>query len=84
MYTIDEDLVSTLQMYLWTLMAVFGTVFVISGVTPIFTVCLVPIIAFYAIEQTFFTVSFLQSRSKLTHGFLPRPLVSLFRLHIAN
>lgn len=56
MYIIDEELVMTLRSYLWTLMSVVSTIAVISGVTPIFTLCLVPIIAFYAMHQNFFTV----------------------------
>ena len=56
MYTIDEELVMTLRSYLWTLMSVISTIAVISGVTPVFAICLMPIIFFYVMEQKFFTV----------------------------
>lgn len=56
MYTVDEELVMTLRSYLWTLMSVISTIVVISGVTPVFTFCLIPIIAYYIMQQQFFTV----------------------------
>ena len=55
-YTIDEQLSATLRTYLQTLFSVLSTVVVISGVTPLFALCLMPIIAFYVVEQKFFTV----------------------------
>ena len=58
MYTIDEELVMTLRSYLWTLMSVISTIIVISGVTPVFTFCLIPIIVFYIMQQKFFTVCY--------------------------
>ena len=57
MYTVDEQLISTLRSYLSTLFTVFSTIIVISGVTPIFTLCLIPIIIFYMMQQAYFTVS---------------------------
>ncbi len=57
MYTIDSQLMSALRSYLTTFMAVCSTVVVISGVTPAFTICLIPIFLFYASQQRFFTVS---------------------------
>ena len=62
-YTVDEQLMSTLRTYLQTLFNVISTVVVISAITPIFTVCLVPIIVYYAIEQAYFTVRALFGRS---------------------
>jgi hypothetical protein len=47
---------TTLRTYLQTLFAVLSTIVVISGVTPVFTMCLIPIIIFYVVEQNFFTV----------------------------
>jgi ABC-type multidrug transport system fused ATPase/permease subunit len=55
-YTVDEQLVSTLRTYLQTLFNVISTIVVISAITPTFTLCLVPIIVYYAIEQAYFTV----------------------------
>jgi ABC-type multidrug transport system fused ATPase/permease subunit len=60
-YTIDEQLMATLRVYLQTLFGVLSTVVVISGVTPIFTICLIPIIIFYVVEQSFFTVSIVEN-----------------------
>jgi len=57
-YTIDEQLMETLRTYLFTLFTVFSTVVVISGVTPIFTLCLFPMMLFYAWEQSRFTVTY--------------------------
>ena len=55
-YTVDEQLMSTLRTYLQTLFSVLSTIVVISAVTPIFTICLIPIILFYGMEQAHFTV----------------------------
>ena len=57
MYTIDSQLMNALRSYLTTIMNVISTIVVISGVTPTFTICLIPIILFYASQQNFFTVS---------------------------
>jgi hypothetical protein len=56
-YTIDEQLMMALRSYLSTIMSVASTIVVISFVTPLFTVCLVPILIYYALQQKFFTVS---------------------------
>jgi len=56
MYTIDEELVMTFRSYIRCLSGIVSTVLVISGVSPIFTICLIPIIWFYIKEQQFFTV----------------------------
>ena len=58
MYTVDEELVSTLRSYLNSLMSVISVVFVISSVTPVFTLCLVPIIIFYLYQQHQFTMTY--------------------------
>lgn len=39
-------------------MNVVSTIIVISGVTPVFLVCLVPIIMFYGSQQNFFTQTY--------------------------
>jgi hypothetical protein len=57
MYTIDEGLNDTLINYLWTLFNVLSTIIVISGVTPVFALCLIPVVVFYLNEQSYFTVS---------------------------
>jgi hypothetical protein len=46
-----------LRGYLATLLTVISTIVVISGVTPMFTLCLVPIMIYYMAQQNFFTVS---------------------------
>jgi hypothetical protein len=56
MYTIDEGLNDTLINYLWTVFNVLSTIVVISGVTPVFAISLVPILLFYLNEQSYFTV----------------------------
>ncbi len=56
MYTVDSQLMTALRSYLTTIMSVICTVFVISGVTPAFTICLIPMILFYVSQQKFFTV----------------------------
>jgi ATP-binding cassette subfamily C (CFTR/MRP) protein 1 len=58
MYTIDEQLMGTLRTYLQTLFGVFSTLLVISSVTPLFLLCLVPMLIFYLKEQSFFTISY--------------------------
>lgn len=63
MYTIDSQLMSTLRSYLTTIMNIVSTIVVISGVTPYFTICLVPIILFYASQQNFFTVRIKKDRN---------------------
>ena len=56
-YTIDEQLVMTGTTYLRTLFSVISTIVVIAGITPVFLIFLLPMIAFYMHEQAFFTVS---------------------------
>jgi hypothetical protein len=56
-YAVDEQLMDTLRAYLQTLFAVISTIAVISAVTPIFMLCLVPMLVYYVKEQSFFTVS---------------------------
>ena len=55
-YTVDEQLVETGGMYLRTIFSVISTVAVISGVTPVFVVFMIPMILYYMHEQAFFTV----------------------------
>jgi ABC-type multidrug transport system fused ATPase/permease subunit len=58
MYTVDEQLVATLMSYLDTMASVISVVVVISFATPLFLVVLLPLFAFYASEQNFFTKSY--------------------------
>ena len=73
-YTIDEQLMNTLRPYLQNLFGILSTIVVISGVTPVFTICLIPIIIFYVVEQKFFTVRIrllmVRSRSSRTWRIL--------------
>ncbi|KAL7559536.1 hypothetical protein ACA910_011927 [Epithemia clementina (nom. ined.)] len=57
-YTTDEQLLTTIGTYLLTLFDVFGTLVVISGVTPVFAFCLVPMIMYYVKEQRYFTITY--------------------------
>jgi len=57
MNTIDEQLMMALRSYLSTLMSVGSSIVVISCVTPMFTVYLIPILIYYGLQQNFFTVS---------------------------
>jgi ATP-binding cassette subfamily C (CFTR/MRP) protein 1 len=45
-------------MYIRNLTQIASTILVISGVSPFFTACLIPIIAFYIKEQAFFTITY--------------------------
>jgi ATP-binding cassette subfamily C (CFTR/MRP) protein 1 len=56
-YTIDEKLVETGGTYIKTIFSVVSTIAVISGVTPIFILFMIPMILYYMKEQAFFTVS---------------------------
>ena len=56
--TIDEQLLTTIRSYLATLFTVLSTIVVVSGVTPVFALCLIPMILFYISEQQFFTVTY--------------------------
>lgn len=58
LYTIDEDLVSSLRSYLTTVMPVLSTIIVVTSVTPMFIVGLVPCFFFYAHQQNFFTMTY--------------------------
>jgi len=57
-YTLDENLVTSLRSYLSTLSSVISCCAVITFVTPLFTVCLIPIIVFYIYQQTYFTKTY--------------------------
>ena len=58
MNTIDMTLIETLRSYLMTLFSIVSTIVVISIVTPIFALCLVPIVAFYMLQQAYFTSTY--------------------------
>lgn len=57
-YTTDEKLLPTLQSYVATIFDVISTIVVISGVTPVFALCLVPMIMFYVHEQKYFMITY--------------------------
>jgi ATP-binding cassette subfamily C (CFTR/MRP) protein 1 len=57
-YVLDEQLMSTLRSYLATMANVFSTLIVISTVTPMFLVCLIPLVIFYAMQQEYFTATY--------------------------
>lgn len=58
METLDVQLVSTLRSYLTTLFTIVSTIVVISTITPVFTLCLIPILAFYLMQQAYFTTTY--------------------------
>lgn len=58
MYTVDVQLVSTLRSYLSTLFTICSTIVVISTVTPVFALCLIPILIYYSVQQAYFTISY--------------------------
>lgn len=64
----------TLRMYIRNLTQILSTILVISGVSPVFTACLIPIIFFYVKEQAFFTVSQVLRAAHGSYG--------LFRTHL--
>ena len=53
-YTIDEQLMSAIYMWLNTLVAVLSIVIVISFATPFFLLCLLPLGAFYMYTQNYY------------------------------
>jgi len=62
MFTVDEKLVSTMRSYLATFSNVVGVIIVISYITPVFTICLIPMIAFYIKQQSYFTTTYRELR----------------------
>jgi len=58
MYTIDSQLVNSLRSYISTILAVVSALVVNVGVSPFFTVAIVPLIFFYAGQQKFFTMTY--------------------------
>lgn len=58
MYTVDEQLVVSIRSYLVTLLNVLSAIFVVTAVTPLFLIGLVPIMIFYVQQQRFFTMSY--------------------------
>ena len=57
MYTIDSQLMTALRSYLTTLFNVASGIIVNAGVSPAFTIMVIPLMFFYAAQQKFFTVS---------------------------
>jgi ATP-binding cassette, subfamily C (CFTR/MRP), member 1 len=76
MYTVDESLPDTLETYLFCLFEVMSTLFVVSAVTPIFTLFLFPIIFIYYKQQNYFTTSYRDL--KRLDSVLRSPIIALF------
>jgi len=57
MYTIDSQLVTALRSYVSTLLSVVSAVIINAGVSPAFTIGIIPLMYYYAAQQKFFTVS---------------------------
>jgi len=58
MYTIDSQLMFALRSYISTLLSVGSAVIVIAVVSPIFLICIIPLIFYYAAQQKFFTMTY--------------------------
>jgi ABC-type multidrug transport system fused ATPase/permease subunit len=58
MYMVDEQLVVLSQSYIVALLNVLRLILVVTAVTPMFLIGLVPIIIFYVQQQRFFTMSY--------------------------
>jgi len=57
-YTLDEALPDSMRSYFFTMAKCFSTVIVISAVTPIFALSLVPILFLYRFAQKYFSVTY--------------------------
>ena len=57
MYTVDSQLMTALRSYVTTLLSVVSALIVNTGVSPAFTVGILPLIWYYTNQQRFFTVS---------------------------
>uniref|UniRef100_A0A0G4EZM3 Uncharacterized protein n=1 Tax=Chromera velia CCMP2878 TaxID=1169474 RepID=A0A0G4EZM3_9ALVE len=76
MYTIDEQLQSSMQQYLSQLFTVAATVIVISYVTPWFLICLVPMAYIYWTAQQYYIAS--SRQLKRLDSVLKSPVFALF------
>lgn len=54
-YTLDEALPSSFQMYVSCLFSVLSTLVVITAVTPVFATALIPILYYYLSQQAYFS-----------------------------
>jgi len=57
-YTTDEEIPNTLRSYMSLLAKCLSTVIVISAVTPIFTLCLIPMLYLYRVLQKYFSITY--------------------------
>mmetsp|Transcript_20870 Transcript_20870/g.30630 ORF Transcript_20870/g.30630 Transcript_20870/m.30630 type:complete len:499 (+) Transcript_20870:3084-4580(+) len=57
-YILDEKLVLALRGFLNALSRVISTIFVISFITPYFTLCVIPVLIFYINQQRFFNQTY--------------------------
>mmetsp|Transcript_27953 Transcript_27953/g.34141 ORF Transcript_27953/g.34141 Transcript_27953/m.34141 type:complete len:138 (+) Transcript_27953:1207-1620(+) len=74
-YIIDEELAANLRSYLGSLSSVISTIVVVSFVTPMFTLCLIPIIIYYLIQQAYFTITYREL--KRLDSITKSPIVAL-------
>ncbi|VEU33619.1 unnamed protein product [Pseudo-nitzschia multistriata] len=58
MYTIDSNLVTSMRSYISTLLSVVSALVVNTGVSPAFTISIIPLIFYYAAQQRFFTMTY--------------------------
>lgn len=58
-YTVDSQLMTAARSYLTTILSVVSALVVNSGISPAFTIGILPLIYYYASQQRFFTVSIL-------------------------
>lgn len=58
MYTVDEGLPGTFDTCLACMFEVISTIVVVSSITPMFTVSLLPVLYFYQMQQQYFRVSY--------------------------
>eukprot|EP00957_Ditylum_brightwellii_P023387 1764716-Ditylum_brightwellii.AAC.1 len=57
-YTIDEQLVQSLRSYFATISSVYSVIIVVCSVTPVFGVCLMPILIYYEMQKRYFTKTY--------------------------
>uniref|UniRef100_A0A7S4AQQ3 P-loop containing nucleoside triphosphate hydrolase protein n=2 Tax=Pseudo-nitzschia australis TaxID=44445 RepID=A0A7S4AQQ3_9STRA len=58
MYTIDSQIVTTLRSYISTILSVVSALVVNAGVSPAFTISIIPLVFYYAAQQKFFTMTY--------------------------
>lgn len=61
MYEIDSQLMVAIRSYVTTILSVVSALVVNLGVSPAFTIGMIPLMFYYAAQQKFFTVCFFDS-----------------------